>query len=436
MKNVHNLGGFAALGVTRTITLQPIPDIGARGRNVHLTHLCIEMRMDITTIAGGAVTVRQLYAYLASLTLTILGRPVVSSMSGWDLRTLLGPGVFQQSTLAADPAVIGAGVANAIRTVRLYIPFNDPTLPDPGEGALPAKLLNEASQVAIATGAPAAIGVNATVNACEITFWGLTEDRDDMGIPSLPMYGSADVNRFSTLPGGLYEACVLVEPVAHFAAADVTVISARGDEGAIHNAIATDGVIAAFVAQRAAQNWPDAVAFRDTPASFPFIPIIYPELIQGTRMSRLVPALRGLQLDIQGAAATVHAVWIRREPSPRVATDALRALGASDPSGFELLPQDGPNGTKPSFVAAEREYFLGRLKVAHVLSVNAAGGLAGRIKLKPMVPQMSAKTAGLKAAAQRFRASAGQLGTGGPGALSDNAASSDPVGVTFWRVSR
>lgn len=428
MKNQHNLGGFACVGATRTLTMQPVPDQGHGGTHVHLSHLVLEARMDITTIAGGSVTVRQLYEYLHSINVTILGRALCNGLNGWDLRCLLTPLAWQVTDMAADPAVIGAAVANAIRTVRLYIPFADPTVEDPSEGALPARILNEASQISINTLAATAIGVNATVNACDLTFYALTEDRSELSIPSLYRIGAADVQRFSTLPGGSYEALIFVEPVAHFAAADITTISVRGDHGPVINAISTDGVIACFAAQRGCQNFNSANRFADVPADYPFLPIISPEAPVGTRLSRLVPASRGLQLDIQGAAAALHAVWVCREPSASVAPDMLRALGAADPSQIQLAPQSGPAGTRPSFVAAERNMFLGRLKIKGALSLAAAGQLVGRIKIAPP-QQLSARAAGTIQAAQAFKARQRSLAVAGDLELAPGG-----QGAAVWMV--
>lgn len=410
MKNIFNLGGFANIGGVRTLTLQAIPDIGARGMNVHLTHLAIEMRLDITTAVGGAVTARELYEFMAALNITILGRPLASSINGYDLHMLLGPLGQMSFAMVSEPAAIGAGVANAIRTCRWTIPFADPQFTDPSEGCLPAKLLNEASQIAVQAGA-AAIGVLGTVNAAEFTFWALTEDRDSMSIPSLPMYGAADVLRHSTLPGGHYQVLQLIAPAAGFAAADLDTISVRGDDGGVINAVGVDGVISAFVAQKGAWNFGDAARFEDSPGNHPVIPLVFTEGPQGTRLSRLVPAMRGLNLEIMGNAATVHAAWIRREPTIRVAPDALRTLGAGLVDQIRMAPQAGPAGGR-NMNPVERQGYLGRLRVLGATTPDALGQLAGRIKLLGALPTPNTSRIQRAASLGRLQATS-PLTTGG-----------------------
>lgn len=386
MKSLYNLGGaaWAAPGGVRPFSLQPVPDTGAGGRFKYLTHILVFLRLDITTAVGGAVTVRDLFDFLNQINGTILGRNFVN-ISGWGLHQINA--LNAQMFGMPEPAAIGAGVANAIRTVRLMIPFEDMNGINPGEGAIPAQVLNEASQLNFTFG-PAAIGTLGTVNAATLTLFAACEDRDNLVTPSLIQIAEADVERFSTLPGGVYSTLVAIAPAAAWAAADITALRIVGDDGEVYAGTPTEAALITAGALRFGSNYADVASWADGAANMQILPLIFPETTGRDPRSRWVSALRGLQLDIQGAAALIRMAYIRHEPSIRIKPDLMRAVGAADPSGIQVAPSGGRPGRGIPTPLLRRS-FTGDLRVATVVRPEALGSLQGRIRFRAPAAQTS-----------------------------------------------
>lgn len=346
MRNLQNIGmvNWVAPGGNYPVSLQPIPDVGARGRRTTVSGLVAKFEFDITTGVGGGCTGREILEWILSWGVIILGRQQYN-LNGWD--SMLAWNYCTDAGSMQAPDDIIAAQANARRSVFLVDPFYNPRYQagplGPGANEIAAAMLNE-GRCSFRLGT-AALNANSTVNACAVTLYAVTDERDHIDIPSLPIWESADIELFETLPAGVYSDLFFVNPSSPWAAADLTAIRIQADDGDVYRSTDPDACLAGAMLLR---NLGGPLASDDmdsweiNAANMTFLPVIYPEANAAAELGRTVPALGKLLVACQGAAAGLHAVWCRWESSDSLASDALRAMGAARPRDVRVAPIPAP----------------------------------------------------------------------------------------------
>lgn len=427
MRNMQNIGliAWAAPGGLTPISMQPIPDVGAFGRYVYVSGIVLKVEMNITTGAGGGVTTRELYEWISRVTLNVLGRNKCN-VNGWDLMWAWAkdcpPGSLQV------PAAIVAATAGALRTIWLIIPFFDPRMEDPSGNEIPAGALNE-STLQVTLGA-ALVNANTTMNTCAVTAYAAVCEKDHVTVPSLGLLEAADVERFETLPAGIYSDLFLVAPAGGWVAADITSLRIQADDGDVFRATTTDAALACHQLIRGfggPLGSANALSWLANAANMAILTLIQPEVQGQGELGRCVPALGKLLLDIQGNAAAIHAVYQRWESADSLSADMFRAMGAQDPRSLKVKPMLKPNkrllprseaGRIPGplrLAGANNSDALGRLNRAADIRIGSGGqALAGQIT-RQLAPSDLRSAAGAASRLQAGSAGGVQVGSGGAG---------------------
>lgn len=404
MDNIFNIGlkAWAGSAQTHVIPLAPIPD-GVGSESYRLRLLMIESRFDITTGVAGDVTSDDLISFMGNI--------LVKGMANRNLvniktQNLLGLVHMWSSKLSLDmPADIGASATNAIRHLRIFIPYALEEFAHPQDGHVPGGLFNGA-RVKLGLGG-SVIGTDGVVNAQQTTIRVCCDLVDEVTLNAVPFIGDSNIQKNGTLSPGVYLALLIRAPSAGFTDADdIGTVSLKCAGIDVIDNVEVDGLLARYFHDRdrpfsvwneaaGAQSWEE---FADTQT---VIPLLYPD--RNPAMNKLGSAYdtmgSELRFDLRGNVTDIDVVYWRLEDMTEDTYRVMASkLGVKEPMSLDIVRK-----TMSKVGLTESAAKLGRgmrvlpMKIKGESIKGALGSLAFKVRR------------GVHVAAGKFAASAGKF---------------------------
>ncbi len=269
--------------------------------------LTLAVTLDLTTTTGTGCTGREIMEWFSNILLQAnIGIPF-EGINSYDLM-LLQAGTM--GLYVGTPADIAASQTNAIRIMYIILPFTKFRSPKPDKPLPCAQALKDAT-ITI-TGGPEALNAETTVNSVTIRAAGRIRRQGKVRFPSIPRWRSAPKKLHCSLPAGQYEGMLIVAPVGGFVAvANFASVVLRAGSENIHNSLATNLLIAAYLQDQVA-GFPGMQPFLASNNALDWtndfdkwlgLPIVWQNLISGQNKltDQVDSGTKALSLQIEGS---------------------------------------------------------------------------------------------------------------------------------------